>query len=119
MRRMAIANQQPEPTDDTPPPSKPKAKAEKQATKTVPLKWKDKRSGDGYYLCEAKAAKGKYRVDPTHTMLSGMSMAFVGYHVLHHPTGKFDDGRNIAEHIMDLDKAKAMAQTDHDAGKDQ
>jgi hypothetical protein len=97
--------------------SKPKAKAK---TDGDPLKWKDKKGMDDHYSGEAAAAKGVYRVSATSVtaLAPDMPRRFKGYLVFHSPTGKVEDRRTIAECVMDYNEAKAIAQRDHDAGKD-
>ena len=52
-------------------------------------------------------------------MRSGLpDQQFHGYHVKHLPHGTDRDARSVAKNIKDVDKAKALAQADHDAGND-
>jgi hypothetical protein len=94
---------------------KDKAKS-KDRSASGALKWKD--DGDPLGGSSAPAARGIYTISVSQHFPSG---AFAGYTVAHLPEkvigGKRGE-RRIKDGIKDLDKAKAIAQADHDRGAD-
>jgi hypothetical protein len=69
----------------------------------------------GHVHAEAPATWGRYNVRPAYSLPDNQ---FHGYHVKHLPHGTNRDARSVAKNIKDVDKAKALAQADHDAGND-
>ena len=85
---------------------------------TTALDWKDlgpgKGGSDKHHLFRARAVTGIYSINPSMTL----DQHFTGFTVFHMPTRTVEGSRQIASRVKNVEAAKALAQADHDAGRD-
>ena len=109
---------------NTPDDTRRKLDAKLAAKKAKPsgdaLVWKDRGVRDasrgGRHGYEVNAGQGIYTITPSTAF---PSLTFAGYDVAYRPTGAtIDKRRRLASGVKTVEKAKAIAQADHDAGND-
>jgi len=95
-------------------------KAEQAKPSGNALVWKDRGAialSGGAHRFEAQAAQGTYQITPGNGFGSRF---FVGYAVVHRPTRRAASGRDRVLSLDEkaLERAKAIAQADHNEGND-